>query len=81
MSDGRSVDSCMMWLACYISLAADEDPGRMQQHQQGNMAVFMAMFLVCCIEAVIVKIATTEEEALQRLSSVLLPGGEDDHDD
>lgn len=55
-----------------MSVAVDEDPGRMQQQQQGNMAVFMAMFLVCCIEAVIVKIATTEEEALPRLSSVLL---------
>jgi hypothetical protein len=72
----------MMWLACYISLAADEDPGRMHQQQQGNMAVFMAMFLVCCIEAVIVKIATAEQEALPRLSSVLLlAGGEDDNDD
>jgi hypothetical protein len=46
------------------------------------MAVFMAMFLVCCIEAVIVKIATAENEALPRLSSILLlAGGEDDHDD
>jgi hypothetical protein len=70
-----------MWLACFVCLAADEDPGRMQQQQHGNMAFFMAMFFVCCIEAVIVKIVTSEGDALPRLNSVLLPAGEDDHDD
>jgi hypothetical protein len=70
-----------MWLACYMCLAADEEPGRMQQQQQqGNMAVFMTIFLVCCIEAVIIKIVTSDGNALPRLSSVLLPAGDDDHD-
>jgi len=71
----------MMWLACYISLTNDEDPGRMHQQQQGSMAVFMAIFLVCCIEAVIIKIVTTEEEAVLRLRSMLPSAGEEDHDD
>lgn len=65
-------------MACYMSLAADEDPGRSQQ--QGNMAVFITIFVVCCIEAVIVKIVTSEGDALLRLGSVLLPAGEDDND-
>jgi hypothetical protein len=72
----------MMWLACYISLTTDEDPGRMQQQQHGSMAVFMTIFLVCCIEAVIVKIVTTEEDTVPRLGSMLLSAGEEeDHDD
>ena len=70
----------MMWLACYISLTTDEDPGRMQQQQQGSMAVFMAIFLVCCLEAVIIKIVTAEEDDVLRLRSVLPSAGED-HDD
>lgn len=69
-----------MWLTCYMSLAADEDPGRMQQQQQGNMAVFMTIFLMCCIEAVIVKIVTSEGNELPLLSTVLQPSEEDDHD-
>jgi hypothetical protein len=71
----------MMLLACYISLTTDEDAGRMQQQQQGSMAVFMAIFLVCCIEAVIVKIVTAEGEAVLRLDSMLPSAGEEDNDD
>lgn len=72
----------MMLLACYISLTTDEDAGRMQQQQQqGSMAVFMAIFLVCCIEAVIVKIVTAEGEAVLRLGSMLPSAGEEDNDD
>nr|CAD7440949.1 unnamed protein product [Timema bartmani] len=49
----------MLWpmLIDYFSQADDFNP---PQPQQGNMALFMVMFLVCCIEVIVVKLVTAD---------------------